>query len=131
MSAYFFNLSTLKYLASLDLVTCYIGLHHAPIEKLEDFIAFIARVLKPGGRFILRDHDVTTESMNHFVSLVHTVFNLGLNESWEFNAKEFRNFQSVETWCQLLGNFGFIDSGKKILQDNDPSDNTLLLFTKG
>lgn len=117
--------------ASLDLVTCYIGLHHAPIEKLEDFIASIKRVLKPGGRFILRDHDVTTESMNHFVSLVHTVFNLGLNESWEFNVKEFRNFQSVQRWCQLLENFGFIDSGKRILQDNDPSDNTLLLFTKG
>ncbi len=117
--------------ASLDLVTCYVGLHHAPIEKLENFVASIERVLKPEGRFILRDHDVRTEHMNNFVSLVHTVFNLGLNESWEFNVKEFRNFQSVETWCQLLGKFGFIDSGKRILQDKDPSNNTLLLFTKG
>ncbi len=115
---------------TLELVTCYIGLHHAPIEKLEDFIASIERVLKPGGRFILRDHDVTTDSMDHFVSLVHTVFNLGLNEPWDYNAKEFRNFQSVETWCQNLAKFGFIDSGHKILQANDPSANTLLLFSK-
>ncbi|MGB5965807.1 MAG: FAD-binding protein [Sulfurimonadaceae bacterium] len=117
--------------ASLDLVTCYIGLHHAPLEKLDDFIASIKRVLKPGGKFILRDHDVTTANMDHFVSLVHTVFNLGLNESWEYNLEEFRNFQSIEMWCQHLAEFGFVDSRKRILQENDPSDNTLLLFTKG
>jgi len=116
---------------SLDLVTCYIGLHHCPVEKLDEFIASIRRVLKPEGRFILRDHDVKTSEMDDFVSLVHTVFNLGLNEPWEVNSEEFRNFQPVQKWCDHLSEFGFVDSGSRILQENDPSDNTLLLFTKG
>ena len=52
----------------------------------------IARMLRPGGIFILRDHDVTTPQMHAFVSLAHAVFNAGLGVSWEINAKELRHF---------------------------------------
>ena len=38
--------------ASADLVTCYIGLHHAEPRTLAPFIASLARVLRPGGHFI-------------------------------------------------------------------------------
>ena len=44
--------------ASIDVATCYIGLHHAAPDKLGDFVASIARCLRPGGLFILRDHAV-------------------------------------------------------------------------
>ncbi|QDT99247.1 FAD-binding protein [Gimesia aquarii] len=115
---------------SLDVVTCFIGLHHCPEEKLEAFVKSIVRILRPGGKFIMRDHDVTTPEMATFVSLVHTVFNLGLNETWEFNNDEYRSFKSIDDWCQYLSQFGFVDSGKRILQENDPSDNTLVLLTK-
>ncbi|MEM9209116.1 MAG: GNAT family N-acetyltransferase, partial [Pseudomonadota bacterium] len=37
--------------ASVDLVTCYIGLHHCPREKLASYTQSIHRVLRPGGRF--------------------------------------------------------------------------------
>ena len=39
--------------ASVDLVCLYIGLHHIPKEKLQPFLASIARILRPGGHFIL------------------------------------------------------------------------------
>jgi hypothetical protein len=45
--------------ASLDLVTCYIGLHHSPLDRLDAFVQSIVRVLRPGGVFVLRDHDVS------------------------------------------------------------------------
>lgn len=67
--------------SSIDLVTCYIGLHHAPLEKLNDFIRSIHRILRSGGRLILREHDVNNEKMHKFVSLAHTVFNVGLGVS--------------------------------------------------
>ncbi len=115
---------------SIELVTCHIGLHHCPTENLNEYIASIHRILKKGGKFILRDHDVKTTEMKHFVSLVHTVFNLGLTISWEQNEAEFRSFKSIDEWSTLISSFGFKDEGKRIFQEKDPSDNALVLFTK-
>ncbi|WP_254425643.1 class I SAM-dependent methyltransferase [Polaromonas sp. A23] len=116
--------------ASVELVTCYIGLHHCPLDKLDSFVASIVRVLKPGGMFILRDHDVTTPAMHTFVSLVHTVFNAGLNEDWETNQRELRHFRPIAEWVAYLGARGLLDKGQRELQAHDPSDNVLLAFTK-
>lgn len=109
-----------------DLVTCYIGLHHIPLNRLKPFMQSIYRVLKPGGLFILRDHDVTTPAMNALVSLAHTVFNAGLDVPWETNGTELRFFVSVAEWVTRLQEVGFIDAGKRLLQQHDPSDNVLM-----
>jgi SAM-dependent methyltransferase len=117
--------------ASLDLVTCYIGLHHSPLDRLDAFVQSIVRVLRPGGVFVLRDHDVVNAQMNDFVSLVHTVFNAGLNETWETNTLELRHFRSVAYWVDYLQARGLQDMGLRLLQANDPSDNVLMGFVKG
>jgi SAM-dependent methyltransferase len=115
---------------SLDLVTCHIGLHHCPHERLDGYIKSIHRVLRKGGLFIMRDHDVKTPEMATFVSLVHTVFNLGLKVSWETDRSEFKSFKPIEQWSGLISAYGFKDTGARILQDKDPSDNTLVAFVK-
>lgn len=115
---------------SLDMVTCYIGLHHCRPEILDGFVRSIFLALRPGGFFILRDHDVKTAEMSTFVSLVHTVFNAGTNISWETEHQDFKKFKSADEWASYLGTFGFKDSGKRILQHKDPSLNTLMAFTK-
>jgi len=115
---------------SLDVVTCFIGLHHCPVTKLEGFVQSIYRIIRPGGSFVIRDHDVRSREMATFVSLVHTVFNVGLNENWEFEQKDFKNFKTADEWAAIIGKAGFKDAGKRMLQDKDPSDNTLMLFTK-
>jgi len=115
---------------SLDLVTCHIGLHHCPIELLDGYIRSIRRVLRKGGMFIIRDHDVKTAEMATFVSVVHTVFNLGLNISWETDHAEFKSFKSFEEWSKLITSYDFKDTGARIIQDRDPSDNTLGCFVK-
>ena len=115
---------------SCDLVTCYIGLHHCPREKLHAYIQSIHRLLKPGGYFVLRDHDAGTDDMRTFCSLVHTVFNAGLGVSWEENRKELRLFEGVDFWVDALVGNGFEDMGKRLLQANDPSLNTLMCFRR-
>jgi SAM-dependent methyltransferase len=115
---------------SLDLITCHIGLHHCPPELLEGYLKSIHRILRKGGRFIIRDHDVKTSEMATFVSLVHSVFNLGLGISWEQDSSEFKSFKSIDEWSKIINAHGFQDSGSRILQDKDPSDNTLISFTK-
>ena len=116
--------------ASLDLVTCYIGLHHAHPEVVGGFVASLHRVLRPGGLFVLRDHDVPDAAMERFVALVHTVFNLGTGARWAENAAEPRYFNSLAHWVALLEGAGFVDSGARLLQPNDPSANTLMAFRK-
>jgi len=115
---------------TLDLVACYVGLHHMTVQQLPPFLASVHRVLRAGGVFIVRDHDVKTERMRALVSLAHTVFNAGLGESWETNAAELRFFEAVDTWVRRLDEAGFDDSGNRALQEDDPTDNTLLCFIK-
>ncbi len=115
--------------ASVDLVTCYVGLHHMRVDQLGPFLASVQRVLRPGGVFVVRDHDVTTPEMRTLVSLAHTVFNAGLGETWETNSSELRHFESIQVWVDRLNASGFIDTGHRIRQDNDPTRNTLLSFT--
>lgn len=117
--------------ASVDLVSCLIGLHHAPLDQLDPFIASIRRVLRPGGIFILRDHDVSTPAMDTFVSLIHTVFNAGLDVPWTTDAVEFKRFRPIDEWVGRLAGHGFEDLGGRLLQEHDPSDNVLVGFAAG
>ncbi len=116
--------------SSIDVVTCYIGLHHSPLDKLDGFIHSINRILRPDGKFIVRDHDVNNPEMNSFVALAHAVFNAGLGVSWEVNKKELRHFTSVDTLIKYLEERGLKFTGKKIFQKNDPSLNALMEFVK-
>ncbi|MEO8004664.1 MAG: FAD-binding protein [Betaproteobacteria bacterium] len=116
--------------ASVDLVTCYIGLHHIVPGDVEGFIRSIHRIMRPGGMFILRDHDVTTPPMHAFVSLAHAVFNAGLGTSWEVNAAELRHFAPVADWIGRLAAVGLRHTGPRLAQPNDPSDNLLMAFAK-
>lgn len=115
---------------SLDLVSCYIGLHHVPPERLTPFLSSIRRILRRGGIFVLRDHDVTTTMMDRFVALAHTVFNAGLMAPWDVNRAELRYFAPVAQWSQRLTAAGFLDSGQRLLQPHDPTANTLMAFAK-
>ncbi len=115
---------------SADVVSCFVGLHHMAPERLAPFLASIARTLRPGGRFVVRDHDVRDEAMDAFVALAHTVFNAGLGEPWAANAAERRHFARVDDWVDRIGAAGLRPIGPRLLQDGDPSDNVLMAFAR-
>jgi len=116
---------------SVSLVACYIGLHHAPPEKLRPFLKSIHRILKPGGHFILMDHDAHTPELQNFVSVVHSIFNAGTGVSPEAEKEEIRNFQSLDYWTRLVEEQGLKRGPEKpLIRQNDPSLNSLIMFTK-
>lgn len=115
---------------SADLVSCFVGLHHMAPERLMPFLESIASITRPGGYFIVRDHDVRTQAMDAFVALAHTVFNAGLGESWETNRRELRHFASIDEWIARVEAAGFRHTGARLAQDGDPSDNLLLAFVR-
>ncbi|TGK08295.1 methyltransferase domain-containing protein [Leptospira selangorensis] len=115
---------------SLELVTNYIGFHHSPTEKLNGFISSISRVLKPGGRLVLRDHNVYSEEQRYIVALAHDVYNAGLEIPWRETSTQIRNFTSIEEIQEKLHGFGFQLVGNHYLQNGDPTKNTLMAFVK-
>ena len=116
---------------SLGIVACFNGLHHCPATLLPGFIAAIHRVLRPGGIFILREHDVQTPLLQTLVLFAHTVINLSANIPWVENVGKEPYLMPVSEWSAMLSAAGFIDSGARILQDKDPTRNTLMVFRKG
>lgn len=115
---------------SIDLMTVYIGFHHASLARREAFMASCARVLKPGGSLIVRDHDAYSPEYVHMVALAHDVFNAGLGVSWADNEAEVRHFMSLETLSGLLRQQGLTQVGSNLLQIGDPTINTLMRFDK-
>jgi SAM-dependent methyltransferase len=115
---------------SLDLVTVYIGFHHCPLELRIPFISSIRDTLRVGGKLILRDHDCDTDEQKALVALAHDVFNMGTNESWEYNSNEIRNFYSLSFICNFVKEIGFSFDKRTILQKGDPTKNALMMFTK-
>jgi len=115
---------------SLDLVTVYIGFHHCPLDLRTPFIASIRDTLRAGGKLVLRDHDCKTEDQKTMVALAHDVFNMGTNETWEYNENEFRSFYSLDFICAFVEAIGFKFDKRTLFQDGDPTKNALMLFTK-
>ena len=68
--------------------------------------------------------------MHAFVSLAHDIYNAGTGATWSQNQSEIRNFHSLDYWSKLLESAGFTDTGARLLQKNDPTNNTLMYFTK-
>ncbi len=118
--------------ASLDLVANYIGFHHSPPPKRDAFIRSVQRVLRPGGRLILRDHNVDSEDMNRMVALAHDVFNMGLGIPWHENQREIRNFTSLDGIVQALDAQGLrrTRTSSPLFQPGDPTRNALIEFVK-
>ncbi len=115
---------------SVELVTNYIGFHHAPADRLDGFTRAIHRIMKPGGRMIVRDHDVDGERMHAMVGLAHDVFNAGVGIGWDDNAKQIRNFRSLADLATYLEARGFTRAESVQFQRGDPTKNGLMMFTK-
>ena len=116
---------------SLDLISCLGGLHHVPKDRQEDLVSSFARVIRPGGVVLFRDHDVINDDVRAMASVVHTFVNAADKISWNIESKEIRDFKSLEDWTDLLKKHGFIRiaKDKKVLKD-DPTENGMIGFIK-
>lgn len=115
---------------SIDLVTVYIGFHHCPVDRREEFITSIRDTMTDDGVLILRDHNAHDEKMAKMVALAHDVFNMGTNETWEYNEEELRNFYSLVELDEMLNKFGFKSDGRQLYQEGDPTKNALMIYKK-
>lgn len=115
---------------SIGLCTNYIGFHHAPADKLDGFVVAIARMLRPGGTLVVRDHDVDGPEMKFMVGLAHDVFNAGVGIPWDRNEGQVRNFRSIRDLTSYLEARGFRRQQTVRFQDGDPTRNGLMAFQR-
>lgn len=116
---------------SVDLVCMYIGLHHIPKEKLDDFIDSIKRILRPEGTFILMDHDAYSKDLVELVDVVHSIFNAATGVDPETNRLEVRNFQALQFWKDRLIEHGFTAyEHLPLMRDGDSTLNSVMRFDK-
>lgn len=115
---------------SVDVVSCFAGLHHCPEEKMDAFVESIRNSLTEGGVFLLREHDTDNPEMERLAGIVHSVFNCNTGVSLENEKAEVRNFKSVKQWIELLERHGFKLVSNPLIREGDTSKNALLKFVK-
>lgn len=117
--------------SSVDVLSCFAGLHHCPTEKLDQFIDSIWKSLTFGGVFLLREHDTHDDHMIQLAQIVHSVFNACTGVPLADEKMEVRNFKSVAEWIRLLELHGFkYVSDKGLIREGDSTKNTLIKFIK-
>ena len=115
---------------NVDMVSIYIGLHHAPKDSLPEFIKALSLILRTGGHFIIREHDCTTPDIHLMAGLAHDVFDIATGVSWEEHSKDMMNFHSIDEWEAVFTQYGLKRMHSGLLQEGDPSLNTLVRFQK-
>lgn len=120
---------------SIDMITMNQGLHHIPLEKLYGFLTEVMRILRPGGIFIIREHDLKLNPGDGKVpypmlDLAHSVFNAVTGVSLHDEREEVRAFRPILEWREILENVGFVDSLIYEVEDGDPTWDEMMCFLK-
>lgn len=118
---------------SVDLITCFVGLHHISEDRIEDFLVSLNRVLRPGGCFLLVDHNITDPLTLDMATLAHSVYNAVMGASVEEERNEIRHFKPLAHWIDLLAKYGLrldMTTDKEMVRNGDPTKNTMLRFVK-
>lgn len=115
----------------VDLVTMNQGLHHLHPAQVRDFLISVRRILRPGGLFITREHDLDEKkTLMPMIDCAHMVFNALTGVTPALERSEIRGFRSVLEWRTLVESCGFRDSLIYEIQPNDPTKDIMLTFIK-
>jgi SAM-dependent methyltransferase len=124
---------------SADLVTINQGLHHIPPARLLPFLREVLRILRPGGVFIFREHDVNLDRHDsqkwgcplEMVDMAHSIFNAVTGASTADERREVRAFRPLSEWREIVRSVGLVDAFMQGLEDGDCTCDEMLAFYKG
>jgi FAD/FMN-containing dehydrogenase/SAM-dependent methyltransferase len=118
--------------ASVDLVTMNQGLHHLVPSQVPAFLAAVRRVLRPGGVFILREHDLDSPAcaLLPMLDCAHMVFNAATGVSLITERQELRCFRPLEAWREIVAAAGFDDPMVYEMQTGDPTVDIMAAFVR-
>lgn len=99
---------------SCDVVCCMVSLHHMTPATCSNAIREIHRILKPNGRFLIKEHDVGNQTTLQIVLWEHYLYHLldcayarrGVNTSFYFEHC-IHHFQTKDNWRHKIEQAGF------------------------
>lgn len=105
-----------------DLITAFMVLHHvgspvgssvgSPVEGLDDMLKKLHRMLKTGGHFFIKEHDITSPAVAMLVDVEHAMFVRCAGEKMTVDEAP-RHYMNMHAYDNSLEKFGF----KKIWTD--------------
>jgi SAM-dependent methyltransferase len=128
---------------SVELVTLNQGLHHFPRDRLYDFLLEVHRMLKVGGVFVFREHDLHLDQLHptstiesykapiEMLDAAHSVFNAITGVPPQNEMSEIRAFRPLGEWREMLSKVGFIDTMLFGFEDGDSTMDVMMCFHKG
>jgi len=114
-----------------DLLTLNQGLHHFPLSHVRGFLEEVVRVLRPGGVFILREHDLDDAgALLPTLDCAHMVFNAVTGVDVGTEGAEERHFRPLLHWRAIVEAAGLLDTRVYEMQPNDPTLDVMMAFVK-
>lgn len=92
---------------TFDLITCFLMLHH--VEKLEDLIKEIKRILKPNGILLIIEHDCHDDYDLMILNILHTLYSFLVDNNSNFDYAKYYNWAEWD-YIFSLNNFSYIKS---------------------
>jgi len=115
---------------SSDLVTMMQGMHHLDPKYLTNFLREVERILRPGGIFLVREHDVDVTGLP-IIDAAHIVFNALTGVSYRDERDEIRAFRSLDDWRKILKHCTALEHAMLFeVQDEDPTFDVMMCFFK-
>lgn len=118
--------------SNIALFVDYTGLHSRTPEEASAYVAAIWRALKPGGSFVLREHDAQGPAAVALAEVSYCVNHLACGVSPEEHAKQSYRFYALETWIALIEKAGFTfnKTHPPLIRKGDITQNALIRFDK-
>ena len=113
--------------ACLDVVTANMSLHH--MHDASAVLAGVFRALRPGGVFIIREHDCRDELESMVLDVLHGLYALVWSDPQEwpqFCEEAAHDFRSRAAWIDTVANAGFVQ--REIPFTCQAGRNTLLSY---
>ena len=116
--------------SAADLVTLNQGLHHFPQHCIVPFLQEVYRVLRPGGLFIVREHDASGDLIP-VLDLAHSIFNVVTGVSVTLEREEIRAFRPIIEWRRIIESVGLMDTYLYEMEKGDPTLDEMMCYVKG
>jgi ubiquinone/menaquinone biosynthesis C-methylase UbiE len=118
---------------TFDICTCILSLHH--VTKLDDFINEIYRITKPGGYFLLIEHNVITDYDRIFINLQHMLYSIFFDKKTDYTDNpDYTYCYNMYEWNYIMKKHGFQLKMQNYLQfdakQNINYDNCYFAFYK-